>query len=57
MIGVIAPYFQLANDGKEPVLAPFSQAIAEGLRMACGAAHRAMDRPDKKLSIKMRLGR
>lgn len=51
-VSVIAPYVQLATDGKEPSLAPFSEAIAETLRKACGAAHRAMERPDRAVSIK-----
>jgi Histidine kinase-, DNA gyrase B-, and HSP90-like ATPase len=51
-LSVIAPHVQLATDGKEPSLAPFSEAIAEVLRKACGAAHRAMQRPYRGVSIK-----
>jgi hypothetical protein len=50
-VSIIAPHVQLATDGKEPSLVPFSEAIAEVLRKACGAAHRAMHRPDRSLSI------
>ena len=46
------PHVQLATDGKEPSLAPFSEAIAEALRKACGAAHRAMRRPERGISVK-----
>lgn len=42
IISVITPYIELATDGKEPALYPFSQAIAEALRKACSAAHRAL---------------
>ncbi len=52
LLSVIAPHIQLATDGKEPSLAPFSEAIADVLRKACGAAHRAMHRPERSLSIK-----
>ena len=51
-LSIIAPHVQLATDGEEPSLAPFSEAIAEVLRKACCAAHRAMHRPDRSLSIK-----
>jgi hypothetical protein len=51
-LSIIAPHVQLATDGKEPSLLPFSEAIAETLRVACGAAHRAMDRPDRSVSIR-----
>jgi hypothetical protein len=51
-ISVIAPYIELATDGKEPALAPFSEAIATVLRKACGAAHRAMDKPPGSMKIK-----
>jgi len=52
VLSVIAPYIQLATDGKEPSLLPFSEAIAEVLRKACGAAHRTMGRSDRGVSIK-----
>jgi hypothetical protein len=52
VLSVIAPHVQLATDGKEPSPAPFSEAIAEALRKACGAAHRAMQRPERGLSVK-----
>jgi hypothetical protein len=51
-LSVITPYMQLAGDGKEPVLRPFSDAIAYVIRKACGAAHRAMERPERGISIK-----
>jgi len=51
-LSVVAPHVQLATDGKEPSLAPFSEAIAEVLRKACGMAHRAMHRPGRGVSIK-----
>jgi hypothetical protein len=52
LLSVIAPYVQLAGDGKEPVLRPFGDAIAYVIRKACGAAHRAMERPERGMSIK-----
>ena len=52
VLSVIAPHVQLATDGKEPSLAPFSEAIAEALRKACGAAHRAMRRPERGVTVK-----
>ena len=52
VLSVIAPHVQLATDGKEPSLAPFSEAIAEALRKACGTAHRAMARPERGLTVK-----
>jgi hypothetical protein len=51
-ISVTAPHIQLANDGKQPFLAPFGNAIAEAVRKACGAAHRAVARPQATLSQK-----
>jgi hypothetical protein len=51
-LSVIAPYVQLATDGKEPSLAPFSEAIAKVLSKACGAAHRAMNRPERGVTLK-----
>jgi hypothetical protein len=51
-LSVIAPHIQLATDGKEPALAPFSEAIAGALSEACRAAYRAMSRPDRGVSIK-----
>ena len=51
-LSVIAPYIELATDGKEPSLHPFSEAIATVLRKACRAAHRAMDKPPDRISIK-----
>ena len=44
-VGVISPYIELATDGKEPALAPYSEAIATVLRKACRAAYRAMGKP------------
>lgn len=51
-LSVIAPYVQLATDGKEPSLTPFSEAIAHVLNKACRAAHRTMQRPSRSSSIK-----
>ena len=51
-LSVIAPHVQLATDGKEPSLAPFSEAVAAVLRKACGAAHRAIHRPNRAISTK-----
>jgi Histidine kinase-, DNA gyrase B-, and HSP90-like ATPase len=51
-ISVIAPYIELATDGKEPALEPFSGAIATVLRKACRAAYRAMGKPPGGMSIK-----
>jgi hypothetical protein len=52
LLSVISPYMQLAGDGKEPVLRPFSEAIADVFKKACGAAHRAMAKPLRGMSIK-----
>ena len=49
---VISPYIELATDGKEPALAPYSEAIATVLRKACSAAYRAMGTPPGGMSIK-----
>ena len=51
-VGVISPYIELATDGKEPALAPYSEAIATVLRKACRAAYRAMGKPPGGMSIK-----
>jgi hypothetical protein len=51
-ISVITPHIDLATDGKEPALSPFSEAIATVLRKACNAAHRAMDKPPGGMSFK-----
>ena len=51
-ISVIAPHIELATDGKEPSLAPFSEAVVTVLRKACGAAYRAMDKAPGGMSIK-----
>ena len=51
-LSVITPYIQLASDGKEPVLAPCSELIAQVVKKACGTAYRAMDRPERGMSIK-----
>ena len=29
-VGIISPHIELATDGKEPALAPYSEAIADG---------------------------
>ena len=55
-LGIIAPHIDLATDGKEPALAPFSEAIATVLRKACGAAHRAMDKPPSGVTATGALG-
>jgi hypothetical protein len=52
ILSIIAPYIELATDGKEPSLAPFSEAIATALRKACNAAYRAMGKPPGGMSIK-----
>ena len=52
ILSIIAPYVQLATDGKEPSLFPFSEAIAAVISKACGVAHRAMHRPGRTLSVK-----
>jgi hypothetical protein len=51
-VSVISPHIELATDGKEPALAPYSEAIATVLRKACNAAYRAMDKPPGGMSIK-----
>jgi Topoisomerase 6 subunit A/Spo11, Toprim domain len=51
-ISIIVPHIDLAGDGKEPVLAPFSEAIATVLRKSCNAAHRAMDKPPGGMTFK-----
>ena len=51
-LSIISPHIELATDGKEPALAPFSEAIATVLRKACGAAYRAMGKPPGGMSIK-----
>jgi hypothetical protein len=52
LVSIVTPYIQLAGDGKEPVLAPFGNAIEEALKRACNAAYRNMDKPDSAVSIK-----
>jgi len=49
-LSVTTPHIQLANDGKQPLLAPFGNAIAEAARKACAAAHRAVAKPQATLS-------
>src|SRR3954447_16012219 len=51
-VGIISPYIELATDGKEPALAPYSEAIAGVLRKACNAAYRAMGKPPGRMTIK-----
>lgn len=51
-LGIISPHIELATDGKEPALAPYSEAIATVLRTACSAAYRAMRKPPGGMSIK-----
>jgi hypothetical protein len=46
LLSVIAPYVQLAGDGKEPVLRPFSDAIAYVIRKSCDSTRaNAIARP------------
>ncbi len=52
ILSLIVPYVQLTGDGKTPDLTPFGAAIIECVRRACSQAHRLMDRPADKLSIK-----
>jgi hypothetical protein len=52
LLSVIAPYIQLATDGKEPDLTMFSSGIEEVIRKACGQAHREMERPERGITIK-----
>jgi hypothetical protein len=51
-LSVIAPYIELASDGKEPALGQFSEAIVGAIKKAGNAAHRAMERPERGLSIR-----
>ena len=44
-LSLITPHVGLTSNGKAPDLSPFSEALAKALGKACGAAHRAMDRP------------
>jgi hypothetical protein len=50
-VGIISPHIDLATDGKEPALAPFSEAIATALCKACNAAYRAMGKPFGRMGI------
>jgi hypothetical protein len=52
LLSVIAPHIDLATDGKEPALGPFSEAIATVLKRAGNAAYRAMGRSDHGMSIR-----
>jgi hypothetical protein len=52
LISILAPYMQLAGDGKEPVLPPFGNMIEEALKRACNAAYRLMDKLHYRLSIR-----
>jgi hypothetical protein len=51
-LSVIAPHIELATDGKEPALGPFSEAIVAVIKKSGNAAHRAMERPQRGLSIR-----
>jgi hypothetical protein len=51
-VSVISPHIELTTDGKEPALAPYSEAIATALRKACNAGFRAMGKPPGGMSIK-----
>jgi hypothetical protein len=52
LISLISPYVQLTSDGKSPSLLPFSSAIGMAITKAAAAAHRAMVRPRKAISLK-----
>jgi hypothetical protein len=49
---VIAPFVQLANDGKTPALGAFTHGIRKALGKAARRAYRAMTKPPRKMSIK-----
>ena len=51
-LSVIAPHIELATDGKEPALGPFSEAIVTAIKKSGNAAHRAMERPQRGHSIR-----
>jgi hypothetical protein len=51
-LSIITPYVELASDGKEPALSPFSAGIAKVLARACNAAYRAMGKPPGSMTIK-----
>ena len=51
-LNIIAPHIELATDGKEPSLAPFSEAIATVLRKAGRAAYAAMEKPPEHMTTK-----
>jgi hypothetical protein len=51
-LSVITPHIELATDGKEPALGPFSEAIVAVIKKSGNAAHRAMERPERGHSIR-----
>ena len=52
LVSVITPYVELTSDGKQPALQRFSTAIYDVIRKACNAAHRAMEKPQRKMSLR-----
>jgi hypothetical protein len=50
-ISIISPLIELASDGKEPALTPFSEGIVAAVEKACARAHAAMDKPEGSMSI------
>jgi hypothetical protein len=51
IISIITPHVDLAGDGKEPVLSPFSEGIDAAVEKACRAAHNAMEKPAGSMTI------
>ncbi len=51
VLSVIAPFIELATDGKEPALSPFGEGIVAAIGKACARAHNAMDKPPGSMSI------
>jgi hypothetical protein len=52
VLSLITPNIQLTSDGKTPSVAAYSGAIAEVIGHAMRQAHRLMERPKKKITIK-----
>jgi hypothetical protein len=51
VLSVISPLIELATDGKEPALLPFSDGIVAAIGTACARAHNQMDKPPGSMSV------